>query len=380
MRSFFVDNGEQMGRSQSQASLVESLASEATSKGGEEPEVYIVVADSDSESDDETLPFTRLKFRIACCFGAWMVIGVVVFQWRWVDEDEEHEATSIVNSFYVLAQIMTTVGYGDVLPHSQEMKLFMAVYATAGSILASLAISSQVQSVIEAGNKKLKDQLRNANPAEVRKRPPESSKWIAVLNALVIYACFLLAGITFYGFVDTCVCTGDVCKPGEEWWPTDCDGHRTVIDAIYLSTVTLTAVGFGDQTPSSRWGRIFGSIWMVFGVAADANFLFEVSRAIIASSFAQLKENGMSRKLFHKIDSDGSGTLSRFEFVTYMLVQHGLVQEDDIELLLDEFDRFDVDQSGELTYEDLGYAEAQLQTRESSRDLKLSAYAPVPGI
>mmetsp|Transcript_40722 Transcript_40722/g.128118 ORF Transcript_40722/g.128118 Transcript_40722/m.128118 type:complete len:209 (+) Transcript_40722:3-629(+) len=174
-----------------------------------------------------------------------------------------------------------------------------------------------------------------------------------VLGALIIYVLFLLLGAGYYGLVDNCVCPGlQECEMSGSSCEESGGQTRDLSGGFYMAAITLTTVGFGDELPTYR-GRLFGIFWMLFGVAAMANFLAELAHLTLLEKMKYVSDHGMSHELFMKIDQDGSSTLNKFEFVTYMLVKYGLVSEADLDLLLSEFENFDKDESGELTYEEI---------------------------
>merc|ERR1740123_1527136 len=39
-------------------------------------------------------------------------------------------------------------------------------------------------------------------------------------------------------------------------------------DAFYMSSITMTTVGFGDMVPMTNYGTVFCIVWMLVGVAA----------------------------------------------------------------------------------------------------------------
>ena len=50
-----------------------------------------------------------------------------------------------------------------------------------------------------------------------------------------------------------------------------------VWEGIWWSAVTVTTVGYGDRTPRSNFGRIFGLFWMFAGLFIIANFTASVT-------------------------------------------------------------------------------------------------------
>merc|ERR1719161_3022100 len=60
----------------------------------------------------------------------------------------------------------------------------------------------------------------------------------------------------FCVFVGTCffhLCPGE----GKSW-----------AQGVYMSTITLSTVGFGAFTPVTHSGMVFGAFWMLFGVGS----------------------------------------------------------------------------------------------------------------
>ena len=56
---------------------------------------------------------------------------------------------------------------------------------------------------------------------------------------------------------------------------------------------------------------------------------------------------------FEKFDLDGDGQIERTEFIVRKLLLMGILQEEDVARVEDEFDKMDEDGSGEITIEDL---------------------------
>jgi voltage-gated potassium channel len=42
--------------------------------------------------------------------------------------------------------------------------------------------------------------------------------------------------------------------------------HWSVLDSLYFTTVILTTVGYGDITPTTRWGKLFASVFALGGI------------------------------------------------------------------------------------------------------------------
>jgi len=293
---------------------------------------------------------------------AWATTGLVAFSCF----GEPEERSGFISTAYLMIQLITTVGYGDLHPTSEGMRFFMGCFVLVGNFLVALVLTSKMQSLVHRSHDALKGRMvermvegakrvqRNKG-VHSRGKKADTAEWSVigdVVIAFAVYMLFLLVGALYYGVWDNCLAseTQDYSVDGV------CEERRSFVTGFYMSAVTLTTVGFGDQTPANQTGRVFGIFWMFFGVSAMANFLGEVAHLILVEDMHRVSELGISHDLFKKMDQDGSGTLTKFEFTTYMLVKYSLVTEEDLDLLLEEFDNFDVDENEELSYEEISGA------------------------
>jgi len=60
------------------------------------------------------------------------------------------EGWSLADSLYVTVQTLTTVGYGDLPPHSGRGRLFAVLVMLIGAGGVALALSTIVQSVVQS--------------------------------------------------------------------------------------------------------------------------------------------------------------------------------------------------------------------------------------
>jgi len=336
-------------------------ASTSSSSGSssEEPELQIAISPANVGGP---VALTPLQIGLRASALVWIVVGIGVLCCSFGNRKRQLD---LISAMYVLVQIITTVGYGDLVPQGDVMRTFMTVYVFLGNILAALVITEQLQKMVRRTHDVLKlnsakamvEGAEAARRGRLQKKRFKNSlmngKYERLVWSAFAYAGMLVVGTIFYCLVDFCKCAAEGCIASLDMCAESGGEQRHFIDSVYMAVITLTTVGFGDELPHSWQGRLFGIFWMLAGVASMANFLGELAHVLLMDSMDKNAMHGLSKELFQMIDDDNSGTLTKFEFVTYMLVKYGMVSEDDLTRLMKEFDKFDTDNNGELTYEEI---------------------------
>eukprot|EP00928_Gymnodinium_smaydae_P046373 TRINITY_DN30891_c0_g1_i1.p1 TRINITY_DN30891_c0_g1~~TRINITY_DN30891_c0_g1_i1.p1 ORF type:complete len:348 (-),score=55.84 TRINITY_DN30891_c0_g1_i1:237-1280(-) len=251
---------------------------------------------------------------------------------------------------YVVAQIVTTVGYGDVTFTSQEGKLCMAAYAFLTILLVAWVLGDASSALLDIYKERLRLTLRvieSKLDRGVRSDEETRQKYSRlndVVSAVMLAVAFVGLGTLYYALSDFCDeqtkgIDGQCGMPGV---------GKTWADAVYMSVITLTTIGFGDVVPATRAGRLFGTAWMFFGVCALGNLVATIQHYLQAEKqLLQMKK--MSHHLFAHIDTNQDGVLSREEFLRYALMKFEFVDPDDLILIDIIFDSLDANHSGTLT-------------------------------
>ena len=98
---------------------------------------------------------SRARIRLGlAAVGVAIATGTVVFHLL--------EGWSIVDSLYVTAQTLTTVGYGDVAPHTVYGRIFATGFMLAGVGIVLYALTSTVQSIVQSEMLLTLGQLRHS--------------------------------------------------------------------------------------------------------------------------------------------------------------------------------------------------------------------------
>lgn len=94
-------------------------------------------------SRPRSLLTNRARIRLSlAAVGAAVVIGTVVFHLL--------EGWSIADSFYVTAQTVTTVGFGDLAPHTFYGRVFASIFMLLGVGVVLYSLTSTVQSIVQS--------------------------------------------------------------------------------------------------------------------------------------------------------------------------------------------------------------------------------------
>ena len=99
-----------------------------------------------------------------------------------------------------------------------------------------------------------------------------------------------------------------------------------------------------------------------------------VANSIIAYRQANAEEMMKTKELTLRdlavMDADGDGTVTRAEFLEFMLVAMNQVDQDTLDSLKEHFDRLDKDRSGTLDKRDLvNMAQKKLESEQNSKQL-----------
>ena len=67
-------------------------------------------------------------------------------------------------------------------------------------------------------------------------------------------------------------------------------------DGVWWAIVTLGTVGYGDIVPHTAWGRVVGSVVIVFGVTFIAFLTATVTSAFVSSAEEELRQHERQRE------------------------------------------------------------------------------------
>jgi hypothetical protein len=260
----------------------------------------------------------------------WLLVGMLCFtELIWFNDDFglNPRHLTVIDAIYLTAQIVTTVGYGDLTPASDPGRVFMAFYVLSGVILISAILQQLLLCIFDTNHSEPSETTpSSAVPVSFLGKYHET-----VMSTLPVILCISF-GTLFFGFC-----------PGEE---------KTIFEAFYMTIITLVTVGFGAYHPITQIGKLVGACWMVVGVACFGTAVVSVTD-YLQKARASIRTQAATMDLFREIDTDGSGTINRAEFLAFELIRSGVAKQKADEALA-KFDELDVDGSGSLDFEEFG--------------------------
>lgn len=265
------------------------------------------------------------------------------------------EEWGVGDTIYFSAVVMTTVGYGDFLPTSDNAKLFTCGYVIFGLVIDACAVSN----IADAFAVWAKEQMRVHSQESMfeRNMHKQAKRRHAFLKELSYLVILLLVGMNYFANF-------------KDWEGEGAEGDKWV-NSLYLSVITVTTVGFGDFAATTDSEKAFTVIYMLVGIPVFAAFL----QGMITFFFGQQKDKlelhlikgGPTPDNFHNMlkfgkilnqelgyDFDASQQrVDRFEFLACVVVQNGLLTLQHIKKAMKSFESMDSVQDGFITAEDV---------------------------
>ncbi len=199
-------------------------------------------------------------------------------------------------------------------------------------------------------------------PASPRSlRQPNKKKTRAMLFRIMSEFGFVLAILVIFGVVVA-------QDPAIEYY-----------DVPYFVITTSTTCGFGDMAPVSQLGRLATAIFIPLAVGFMGNWMAFIARWIIERRRQKNFRRHMESRDINLSDleamaEDGDGsTVTKAEFLEFMLIAMRKVDRDLMDELDAHFRRLDVDGSGVLSRDDL-IVHARRKLKDPARKLELARY------
>lgn len=305
------------------------------------------------------VPFTKTQGILASLMwvaifgGLYLFTNVILFQSA---HFVQIRPLNIIECIYLMSQVITTVGYGDITPAKGRGQVFVGIYVLLSFFIIAMVVSDMV-SLIMASAQKYQEKLSGSEHVEVnfklkgkakadtdakqhgkdKGKPQKVSlkaeavkpNYTPLVYAFGFYAFFAGTWILFFHLY-----------PGE---------GKTWFQAIYMSVITLSTVGFGAFTPNTTGGMVFAAFWMIFGSAALVGVVGAFTQVVVDSNAYERFDEEESGKLLEELKKDGNKSVTETQFIRFTLLQKGLCTAEDVDTLLDYFQTLSEEKDGERT-------------------------------
>jgi len=165
-------------------------------------------------------------------------------------------------------------------------------------------------------------------------------------------------------WLEPCSCSYSNTKIEECTPETACeDGMRKdLATSFYMAMVTLTTVGFGDVTPATELGRAVAIPWMLSGILSTGMFVEALQTMFFSTrgNSDDLNDEDLCREIFDKCGGKSKGSLKKVEFLSFVLVNHALVDQDLLDRLGAAYDKMDANGDEVVTLDEVRRFQRQL--------------------
>nr|AAD16279.1 pulvinus outward-rectifying channel for potassium SPOCK1 [Samanea saman] len=292
---------------------------------------------------DSILGKLHPSFRtVALYLIGYLGIGAVIFYLV------RHQITGkktegVLDAIYFTIVTMTTVGYGDLVPNSDLTKLLACAFVFTGMALVGLILSKAADYLVEKQEALIIKALHGnheVGPTKILQEAEVNRKWYKFFVVFVLLVALIIMGTIFLVAVE----------------------KLDVIDAFYCVCCTITTLGYGDKSFSSEGGRVFAVFWILTGTICLAQLFLCIAEMNTEKRRKEITEMVLKRRItiadLEAADIDHDGTVGVAEFIIYKLKEMGKISQEDIALIMQQFEELDVDQSGTLSPSDLTLAQA----------------------
>eukprot|EP00620_Florenciella_sp_RCC1587_P014412 CAMPEP_0182563836 /NCGR_PEP_ID=MMETSP1324-20130603/5908_1 /TAXON_ID=236786 /ORGANISM="Florenciella sp., Strain RCC1587" /LENGTH=678 /DNA_ID=CAMNT_0024777149 /DNA_START=185 /DNA_END=2224 /DNA_ORIENTATION=+ len=264
------------------------------------------------------------------------------------------EGWTVRECLYFAVVTFTTVGYGDYVPTSDGSKLFTCLVALCGVSFIAVGVGVIGQEVLKVQQKLLekgKVAAQHAVNSQFTEETDEAGqKAMTHINEHLHTEPPHAVKVIFWAFFPVITVIGihaAVVGHVEKW---------SLVDAIYISTITGTSVGYGElypKEPFSQWFSVVSIPVMVFCISYA---LGKVAQIPVQHEMTKLHKKMLTIEITEEdfdVMGNGDGDIDRTEFMVHMLKAMKKVDDALIDQLMDRFNRLDADGSGYISKDEL---------------------------
>lgn len=234
---------------------------------------------------------------------------------------------TVIECVYFMAQIITTVGYGDITPVGTKEQCFVALYILAAVFVIAMLVSQLFNHCYELV-RKAKDQMLGLTPKNSTDiesvhdlLQPHKPSIKPFLTSLAIFVAFDVIWVLFF-----------------TWFPGE---KKSFFQALYMALITSTSVGFGAFTPVTEGGMVFSAFFMIAACAALANVIGNFCEFVaMVNQFERFTpdvKHAVAAEL--KAIAKNDGFVSEMEFFRLVVQHDGIMSAEQVDAILKVFEK-----------------------------------------
>lgn len=188
------------------------------------------------------------------------------------------KTNGVLDSVYFCIVTMTTVGYGDLVPNSTATKLLACGFVFSGMALVGLVLSKGADYIVEKQEVILVRTLnmhRKVGQTELLKEIETNKVRYKCVVAFIILSVSLVVGTIFLVNVE----------------------KLDIVDAFYCVCSTVTTLGYGDKSFSTKAGRVFAIFWILSSTLCLAQFFLYIAELNIENRQKELVKWVLTRRM-----------------------------------------------------------------------------------
>ncbi|MCO5548307.1 hypothetical protein L7F22_001764 [Adiantum nelumboides] len=244
----------------------------------------------------------------------YLAVGVLIYSWK---EDEFSGSTThyIIDALYFCIVTMCTIGYGDITPTTPAAKLFSCAFVLVGFGFIDILLTGMVSYVLDKQETLLLTAVAAGHHEAATNYLVDVKKGRMRIRSKVTFA---------FGVVIMCIGVGTLVMHYLEslGW----------VDAIYLSCMSVTTVGYGDHAFSTMAGRVFASAWLLVSTLAVARSFLYLAEARIDKRHRLIAKLVLEKELtladLLAADLDNDGCVRPSEFALLLVIEEAFGKAD----------------------------------------------------
>lgn len=190
--------------------------------------------------------------QVLILFSVYLGVGTSCFFFT-MNQIDGKKTHGFVDAMYLCVVTMTTVGYGDLVPHSVLAKLIASVYVFFGMAMVGIILSKAADYIVEKQEVLLVRAINirgKLGSTQILKEVENHKVEYKLLSAVAILLVLIVVGTAFLCLIE----------------------NFEVVDAFYCVCSTMTTLGYGDESFSTTTGRLFAVFWILSSTLCLAQF------------------------------------------------------------------------------------------------------------